>query len=33
MTTTWSLQGAEIVYDLETDAYNDLVKRIARDGT
>jgi hypothetical protein len=26
-TTNWSLQGVEIVYDLEADAYNDLVGR------
>jgi hypothetical protein len=26
-TTKWTLEGAEIVYDLEADAYNDLVSR------
>lgn len=31
-TTKWSLQGTEIVYDLEVDAYNDLVGRAGNGG-
>ena len=27
-TTEWKIDGAEVVYDLESDAYNDLVERV-----
>jgi len=32
-TTDWQLDGTEVVYDLEADAYNDLVERAGSGGT